>query len=79
MWIFDWKKYKFYKRKTRLYTDIKILDKTYESTKKAITKLKNVLPKGAFKTISVDRVKEFSWYSEIEKDLEIDVYFNNLY
>ena len=30
---------------------------------------------GAFKTATVDRGKEFACYKDIEKDLNIDVYF----
>ncbi|WP_195972692.1 IS30 family transposase, partial [Clostridium thermobutyricum] len=69
----------FIERKTRLYTAIKIKDRTANSMKSAIKQIFNVLPKGAFKTATVDRGKEFACYKDIEKDLNIDVYFADPY
>lgn len=65
----------FVERKTRLYTAIKIKDRTANSMEKAIKQLFKALPLGAFKTATVDRGKEFACYKNIEKDLEIPVYF----
>jgi len=69
----------FIERKTRLYTAIKIKDRTADSMEKAIKYLFNVLPKGVFKSATVDRGKEFSCYSKIEESLEIPIYFADAY
>lgn len=47
----------FLESRSRLYTVIKIPDRTSESMKKAITQVKKTLPKNAFKTVTVDREK----------------------
>lgn len=69
----------FLERKSRLYTAIKIPDRTSESMKKVIAQLKMALPENAFKTATVDRGKEFACYSDVERDLKIDVYFADPY
>lgn len=50
----------FVERKTRLYTAIKIPDRSSKSMKNAIRQLKLAMPKKAFKTATVDRGKEFA-------------------
>jgi len=69
----------FIERKTRLYTAIKITDRTASSMENAIKYLFEVLPKNVFKSATVDRGKEFSCYSEIEKSLKIPMYFADAY
>ena len=69
----------FLERRNRLYTAIKIPDRTSESMKKATTQVKKALPKNAFKIATVDRWKEFACYVDIEKELGIDVYFATPY
>ncbi len=69
----------FLERKTRLYTAIKIKDRTANSMEKAIKQLFKALPSGAFKTATVDRGKEFACYTNIEKTLKIPVYFADPY
>ena len=59
----------FVERKTRLYTAIKIADRTASSMESAIKQLHAVLPKNAFKTATVDRGKEFACYKNIENEL----------
>ncbi len=69
----------FVERKTRLYTALKIKDRTSTSMMKTISQLFNALPKGAFKTSTVDRGKEFACYKEVERNLQIPVYFADPY
>ena len=69
----------FAERKTRMYLAIKIKDRTASSMEYAIRLVTSILPKGAFKTATVDRGKEFSCYSIIERDLDIPVYFADPY
>ena len=69
----------FAERKTRMYLAIKIKDRTASSMEYAIRLIANSLPKAAFKTATVDRGKEFSCYSIIEKELNIPVYFADPY
>ena len=69
----------FAERKTRMYLAIKIKDRTASSMEYAIRLATSMLPKKAFKTATVDRGKEFSCYSIIERDLDILVYFADPY
>jgi transposase, IS30 family len=69
----------FVERKTRLYTAIKMHDRTATSMAQAIRHLYSVLPKAAFKTATVDRGREFACYSIIEKGLGIKIYFADPY
>lgn len=69
----------FVERKTRLYTAIKIADRTATSMENAIKQLYSVLPANSFKTATVDRGKEFACYSNIERDLKLPVYFADPY
>lgn len=56
----------FVERKTRLYTAIKIPDRSSKSMENAIRQLKLATPEKAFKIATVDRGKEFACYSVIE-------------
>jgi len=69
----------FVERKTRLYTAIKIADRTASSMESAIKQLHAVLPKNAFKTATVDRGKEFACYNKIERDINLPVFFADPY
>jgi len=69
----------FVERKSRLYTAFKIPDRTSDSMEKAITKLFNVLPSGAFKTATTDRGKEFACYQSIQDKLKLTLYFADPY
>lgn len=69
----------FVERKTRLYTAIKIIDRTAASMERAIKKLHSALPRGAFKTATTDRGKEFACYDTVEKHLGISVFFAEPY
>ncbi|WP_346961528.1 IS30 family transposase [Clostridium sp.] len=69
----------FAERKTRMYLAIKIKDRTSESMEYAIRMLARMVPKGTFKTATVDRGKEFACYPIIESDLGIPVYFADSY
>ena len=65
----------FIERKTRLYTAIKIKDRTANSMKGAIKQIFTILPKCTFKTYTVYRGKEFACYKYIENN----VYFADQY
>lgn len=69
----------FIERKTRWYIAIKMPNRTAKSMENAINFVLDRLPAGAFKTATVDRGKEFSCYSNIEKNKEIQVYFADPY
>lgn len=69
----------FVERKTRLYTAIKIPDRTAASMEYAIRQVRLAMPIDAFKTATVDRGKEFACYSNVEKDLDIKVFFADPY
>ena len=69
----------FVERKTRLYTAIKIADRTASSMESAIKQLHAVLPKNAFKTATVDRGKEFACYKNIENDIGLPLFFADPY
>ena len=69
----------FLERKTRLYTVIKIPDRTANSMEWAIDQLLNILPKGSMKTATTDRGKEFSCYTSISAKHDIPMYFADPY
>jgi len=69
----------FLERKTRWYIALKMPNRTATSMENAIRTLQRCLPAGAFQTATVDRGKEFSCYSVVEKELGIDVYFAEPY
>lgn len=51
----------FIERKTRLYTAIKIKNRTAEAMEKIIKRFFKVLPLGAFKSLTVNRVKNLDF------------------
>ena len=69
----------FVERKTRFYAAIKLTDRTADSMEGAIKKLYYALPRGAIKTATTDRGKEFACYDRIEKQLGVNVYFADPY
>ena len=69
----------FAERKTRFYLAQKIPNRTADSMKQAIKEVVEEYPKDVFKSSTTDRGKEFACYKEIEKDLQIDVYFADPY
>lgn len=69
----------FVERKTRFYTAIKLPNRTASSMEEAIKKLYYALPRGAIKTATTDRGKEFACYDRIEKKLGVNVYFADPY
>lgn len=69
----------FVERKSRLYTALKMPDRTASSMQKAITQLYSALPIGAFKTGTTDRGKEFACYSGIKEQLGVILYFADPY
>ena len=69
----------FVERKSRLYTAFKTPDRTAASMQKAITRLYNMLPKGAFLTGTTDRGKEFACCTAIQKQLGLTLYFADAY
>ena len=69
----------FIERKSRLYTALKMQDRSSDSMQKAIKYLCSVLPLKAFKTATTDRGKEFSCYKSVKEELGIDMYFADPY
>ena len=69
----------FIERKTRWYIAIKMSNRAAQSMESTINFLLDKLPDGAFQTATVDRGKEFSCYSNIEKTNDIQVYFADPY
>lgn len=69
----------FVERKSRLYTAFKTPDRTALSMQKAIMDLYNMLPKGAFKTGTTDRGKEFACCTVIKAQLGLTLYFADAY
>lgn len=69
----------FVERKSRLYTAFKTPDRTAASMQAAITKLYCALPKGAFKTGTTDRGKEFACCTNVQMDLGLTLYFADAY
>ena len=69
----------FVERKSRLYTAFKTPDRTAASMQTAITTLYSTLPKGAFKTGTTDRGKEFACCTSIKEQLGLTLYFADAY
>ncbi len=69
----------FVERKSRLYTALKTSDRTAEAMKNAIAQLYRILPKGAFKTGTTDRGKEFACWQTIKNELGLTLYFADAY
>lgn len=69
----------FVERKSRIYTALKIENRSAASMKNAITALYNTLPEGAFKTGTTDRGKEFACYKDVELELNLPLYFADAY
>ena len=68
----------FVELKTRFYVAMKLEDRSKSSMLEAIKQLTTSIPKGAFKTFTSDRGKEFSCWEEVEK-MGIDFYFADPY
>lgn len=69
----------FVERKSRLYTAFKTPDRTAISMQEAITMLYHTLPKGAFKTGTTDRGKEFACCTAVQDQLGLTLYFADAY
>jgi len=69
----------FIERKTRLYTAVKMPDRTKESMELAIKQVYNSLPNKAFITATTDRGGEFACFKKIETDLKVKLYFADPY
>ena len=69
----------FVERKSRLYTALKMPNRTAESMSKAITQLYQTLPQGAFKTGTTDRGKEFACATQMQEQLGLTLYFADAY
>ena len=69
----------FVERKSRLYTALKIGDRSAASMQAAISQLYHTLPKGAFKTGTTDRGKEFACYCNVQEELNLTLYFADAY
>ncbi len=62
-------------KKTRLYLVKLIPNQKEETVTNAIIELLKELPKGAVKTITCDRGKEFAAWKRIEEELNTKMYF----
>ena len=69
----------FVERKSRLYTALKMPNRTAASMAAAIKTLYNLLPPGSFKTATTDRGKEFACYNQIQEQLGLTLYFADPY
>ena len=69
----------FIERKTRLYTAIKMPNRTAASMEQAIKQVYNSLPDKAFLTATTDRGGEFACFENVERDLKIKLYFADPY
>jgi len=69
----------FIERKTRLYTAVKMPDRTASSMETAIKQVYNSLPSKAFVTATTDRGGEFACFAKIEADLRVKLYFADPY
>jgi IS30 family transposase len=69
----------FVERKTRMYAAIRMKDRTSESMKNAIHEVCNRYPAGTFRSMTVDRGKEFTCYNFVEKTLGLPMYFADAY
>jgi IS30 family transposase len=69
----------FIERKTRLYTAIKIPDRTAASMELAIKCVHQALPSNSFLTATTDRGGEFACFENIQNDLGVKVYFADPY
>jgi len=69
----------FIERKTRLYTAIKMPDRTAASMETAIRQVYSSFPTKTFITATTDRGGEFACFENIERDLNIKLYFADPY
>ena len=69
----------FAERKTRFYVGILIPNRSAQSMKWAIEQLLSRYPRQCFQTFTTDRGKEFSCYTELEKQYGIPFYFADPY
>jgi len=69
----------FVERKSRLYTAVKIPDRSAASMEAAITQLHHLLPAGSFKTGTTDRGKEFACFDSVLKTLGFPLFFADAY
>ena len=69
----------FIERKTRLYTAVKMPDRTAYSMEQAIKLIYSTLPQKAFLTATTDRGGEFACFENIERDTGIKLYFADPY
>lgn len=69
----------FVERKSRLYTAIKLPDRSAQSMQSAISYLYRLLPVGAFKSGTTDRGKEFACFGRVRAELGLPLYFADAY
>ncbi|MGZ0042324.1 IS30 family transposase [Paenibacillus ottowii] len=69
----------FTERKTRLYTAIRMPDRTALSMEIAFGVAASQYPSGAFQTATADRGKEFACYASLEATHGVQVYFADPY
>jgi IS30 family transposase len=69
----------FAERKSRLYTALKIPDRSAASMEESISQLFKALPKGSFRSGTTDRGKEFACYPAVKNKLGLTLYFADPY
>ena len=69
----------FVERKSRLYTAMKMPDRSASSMENAITQVCTAMPYKAFKTATTDRGKEFACHGAIREKLGLPLYFADPY
>ena len=69
----------FLERKSRLYTAIRMPDRSAASMEKAITQVRTAMHVNAFKTATTDRGKEFACHESVREKLGLALYFADPY
>jgi len=69
----------FLERKSRLYTAIKMKDRSAASMENAIIQVRSAMPANAFKTATTDRGKEFACYQSVKDKTGLTLYFADPY
>ena len=68
----------FAERRSRLYLAFKMSDRTAKSMQKSIEKLKKMMG-ASLQSITADRGKEFSCHKEVNRQMDIPIYFADAY
>jgi IS30 family transposase len=69
----------FVERKTRLYTAIRMPNRTAQAMENAFDVIASLYPKGTFQTATTDRGKEFACYANLEATHRVKIFFADPY